>query len=141
MKRLFSTNQAFTYASTSDYRFNNQFKTDNWKFNYASDIEGTLKDILSRYMEEGILYTTELFSEHTTRKSAYIERLNISIFDNDIDISDTNGDGLDVYVNILTEAIHKHVSSLKDYLEAGGHEPIKDIHIVLFVTHSSTEDI
>jgi hypothetical protein len=140
MKRLFSTNQAL-YASISDYKPNTNFKTDNWKFNYASDIEGNLKDILLRYMQEGILYTTELFSEHTTRNSTYVERLNINIFDNNIDISDTNGDGLDVYVNILTEAIHKHVSSLKDYLETEGYEPIKNIHIVLFVTHNSIEDI
>jgi hypothetical protein len=135
MKRLFSTNQALSLASTNDYRLNTNFKTDNWKFNYTLDLESTLKDILSRYMQEGIFHTVELFSEHTN--DTYVERLNISIFDNDLDISDPNGDGLDVFVDILTKAIHKHVSSLKDYLN----EPIKNIHIVLFVTHNSTEDI
>jgi hypothetical protein len=94
-------------------------------------------------MQEGIIQTTELFSEHTTAQATDVERLNISIFDNDIsDINeDTNQDGLDAYVGILAGAIHKHVSSLKDYLEAEGYEPIKDIHIVVLVTHNSTEDI
>ena len=141
-KRLFSTSLVLSYASTSnsDYRLNTEFKTDGWRFNYTSDIEGNLKDILSRYMQEGIIQTTELFSEHTTAAQATdVERLNISLFDNDIsDINeDTNQDGFDTYVGILAGAIHKHVSSLKDYLN----EPIKDIHIVVLVTHNSTEDI
>lgn len=139
-KRLFSTSQALSYASTSDYKPNTEFKTDNWKFNYASDIESTLKDILSRYMQEGIIHTVELFSEHTITKSANVERFNISNFEKEItDISDINGDGIDAYVDILTGVIHKHVSSLKDNLD----EPItnKDIHIVLFITHNSTEYI
>lgn len=138
-KRLFSTSLVLSYANTSDYRPNTEFKTDGWKFNYTSDIEGNLKDILSRYMQEGIIQTTELFSEHTNAQATDVERLNISIFDNDIsDINeDTNQDGLDAYVGILAGAIHKHVSSLKDYLN----EPIKDIHIVVLVTHNSTEDI
>lgn len=141
MERLFSTSQSLSYASTSDYKINNNFKTDNWKFIYTSDIEGNLKDIFSRYMQEGIIQNTELFSEHTTATDA--ERFNISIFDNDIsDINaDTNQDGLDIYVSILAGAIHKHVSSLKHYLEAGGYEPIKNIHIVVLVTHNSPEDI
>lgn len=133
-KRLFSTSQVLSFASTSDYRLNTDLK--NWKFNYASDIEGNLKDIFSRYLQEGMIHTVELFSEHTTATDA--ERLNINIFDNDLDISDTNGDGLDAYVNLLAGVIHKHVSSLKDYLD----EPIKEIHIVVvLVTHNSPEDI
>lgn len=131
-KRLFSTSQVLSFASTSDYRLNTEFKTDNWKFDYASDIEGNLKDIFSRYLQEGMFHTVELFSEHTTATDA--ERLNIDIFDNDLDI---NGDGLDAYVNLLAGAIHKHVSSLKDYLD----EPIKSIHIVVLVTHNNPEDI
>lgn len=139
LKRHFSTSQSLSYANTSDYKLNNNFKTDSWKISYASDIESTLKDIFSRYIQEGVLHTLELFSERTTATG--VERLNINILDNNIGIYDSNvnispANALDVYVDLLASIIHQHVSLLKDHLN----EPIK-VDIILFVTHNSTEDI
>lgn len=96
-------------------------------------------------MQEGVIHTVEMFSEHTTT-TTNVERLNINILGNNVGIFDsnigtpgTNGDEdrFDLYVDLIADIIHKHVFSLKDQLN----EPIKTIHIILFVTHNSIEDI
>lgn len=157
-KRFFSTSQVLSYASTSNYKPKTNFKTDSWKFNYTTDTEETLQDILPRYLNDGFIHSIELFSEHVVKNSDNsdslerqnidsLERLNINIF-NDAD-DDNHNDEIstirikdrnvfDVYIDIISDAIHKHVSSLKESLNELNDE---DIYIVINVIHNQSKRI
>lgn len=133
MKRLFSTSQTFTYASTYNYK-----KTKyEFPFINTSETKYNLDNILSHYQNKSDI-NIELYCRFVRiQAEEYLKTDIVSIDDEQVKfINHKDIDKDDLYTNVLTNIIHREVLALENYfLTVEKSIRIKDIFVIVVVTH------